>query len=249
MKKMFLALLLVFVLASVASAKYATYSLQVQIGTPERQKVKDALVEVMVEKGFSISKDSEYQIAFDKEIESIFFMNLSTGQNAAGRGVFTLTPSSGSISLSVVPLMVSNPGTGFELPRKITHRGDLRKFQEILFQVKSKIDGTPLEELMATLPKIGSGGGKSQESTEEPKPKTSGILRVSNDGLIEEIEKNSIAETAGLKIGDKIVEINAASIDFSNPWLKDVNDRIQSGRSVMVIYERNGERDLATLKK
>jgi len=157
MKKVILAAICILVLSSVAFAKYATYSLQVQIETTERHKIKDALVEIMVGNGFSINKDSEYQIAFDKEIENIFFMNLRTGQNAAARGVFTLAPSSNSITLSGIPLMISNPGTGFEIPSKITHRKDLRKFQEILFQVKSKVDGTPLEDLMATLPKIGSG--------------------------------------------------------------------------------------------
>lgn len=249
MKKPFIALLLVLVFASVASAKYATYSLQVEIDTYERHKVKDALVELMVGKGFSISKDSEYQIAFDKEIENIFFMNLRTGQNAAVRGIFTLAPSSGITILSVLPLVVSNPGTGFEIPDKITHRRNLREFQEMLFQVKNKVDGTPLEELMATLPKIGSGEKSAQEPTEEPKPITSGILRVSNNGVIEEIEKDSVAEIAGLKPGDRIVEINASAVDYSKAWLKDVDDRIQSGRSVMVVYERNEKRDLVTLKK
>jgi len=72
---------------------------------------------------------------------------------------------------------------------------------------------------------------------------------VSSEGVIEEVEIKSIAEKSGLKPGDKVVEINASPVDLSKPWLKDVDDRIQSGRSVMMVYERNGVRDLATLKR
>ncbi|QTX31825.1 PDZ domain-containing protein [Aminithiophilus ramosus] len=176
-------------------------------------------------------------------------MNLHTGQNAAGRGVFTIVPYSDFIILSVAPFMISNPGTGFEISNKITNRKDLRKFQEILFQVKSMTDGTSLEYLMATLPQIGSGEKAHQESTKKQNTATSGILRVSGDGVIDEIEKGSIAEKNGLKPGDRILEINASAIDFSKPWLKDIDNRIQSGRSVTIVYERNEERDIVTLKK
>lgn len=251
MKRITLVLILILVLSSMASAKYATYSLQAQIDTTDRQKVKDALVLVMTGRGYLINKDSDYQMAFEKEVENFFFMNLRTGQFPASRVIFTIVPSSGSILLSASPFAVSNPGTGFEMLTKITHRVDLRSCQEMIFKVKSQADGTPLHDLMATLPKIGSGDSKFPQEKEVENQIKSGIKAITPEGYISGIGKGSLAEVAGLHDGDLIFEINGRPADLKDAkkLLSDIDSRIDAGRTVIILFERNREQDMVTLKK
>lgn len=68
------------------------------------------------------------------------------------------------------------------------------------------------------------------------------------EGLrIKSIEAGSVAEKAGLKINDLIVEINGKAADEKS--IKDIDARLTAGRSVMIIYERNGKQEVATLKR
>ena len=70
---------------------------------------------------------------------------------------------------------------------------------------------------------------------------------LSFDGLeIKAVEPGSIAESAGLKPGDAIVEINGRPSD--EKALKDIDTRLAAGRSIMIEYERGGKRDITTLK-
>ena len=70
---------------------------------------------------------------------------------------------------------------------------------------------------------------------------------LSFDGLkIESIEPGSFAEKCGLQPGDTIVEINGRPADEN--MLKDIDVRLAAGRSVMIVYEREGRKDLVTLK-
>lgn len=106
-----------------------------------------------------------------------------------------------------------------------------------------------MEELVATLPK----SKKKTNLGEEPERLVvkSGIKTVDQEGRITEIEKGSLAEKAGLKSGDIIIEVNAKPVDVGNikTWLEDIDNRINAGRSVMVLYERDSYRDLVTLKR
>ena len=67
------------------------------------------------------------------------------------------------------------------------------------------------------------------------------------DGLkIKTIETGSPAEQSGLKLGDEITEINGRPADEKT--VKDIDERLVAGRSVVIVYERGGDKDMVTLK-
>ena len=63
---------------------------------------------------------------------------------------------------------------------------------------------------------------------------------------IDAVEPGSIADRAGLKQGDTILEINGRSAD--EKALKDIDARLAAGRSVTIGFERGGKMDIATLR-
>ena len=70
---------------------------------------------------------------------------------------------------------------------------------------------------------------------------------LSFDGIkIKTAEPGSLAENAGLKPGDTILEVNGRPADENLP--EDIDARLAAGRAVMIEYERDGVRDLVTLK-
>jgi len=77
-----------------------------------------------------------------------------------------------------------------------------------------------------------------------PKSNLSGL---SFDGLkVLSVEPGYIADQAGLKIGDTILEINGRPADENA--LKNIETRLAAGRTIMIKYERDGKRDMVTLK-
>ena len=246
-----LALIAVFLPSAYALTGNPT-AVKVVINSADKAAIKDLIVSDMLEKGFTIYRDSEYQLVFDKAITNFggfLFMNLHTGQYPAGRLVFNSVLHSGGTLVTMVYYVVENPGTAREIQNVLDHKEDLLALQKYLFSLKSRIDGTPLEELMATLPK----SKKKMAPGEKPEKQVvkSGIKTVDQEGRVTEIEKGSLAEVAGLKSGDLILEVNAKPVDVGNlkAWLSDIDTRIDAGRSVMVLYERDSRRDLVTLKK
>ena len=67
------------------------------------------------------------------------------------------------------------------------------------------------------------------------------------DGLtIKSVDPGSLAEKIGLKPGDVIIEVNARLAN--QEIVKDIDARLAAGRSVIITYERNGTKDMVTLK-
>lgn len=160
MKRFLLASLVVILIVAFLPQAFALTGnptvLKVTINSTDKAAIKDLIVSDMLEKGFTIYRDSEYQLVFDKAITNFagfFFMNLHTGQYPAGRLVFNSVLQSGTTLVTLVYYLVENPGTAREIQNVMDHKEDLVAFQKYLYSVKSRVDGTPLEELVANLPK------------------------------------------------------------------------------------------------
>ena len=70
---------------------------------------------------------------------------------------------------------------------------------------------------------------------------------LSFDGLkIETVEPGSFADKAGLRPSDVIVEINGKTVDEGT--LENIDARLAAGRFVILTYERDGNKDIVTLK-
>lgn len=252
MKRVLLGFLFVFFLGVLPAAAFTDplVIVRVTINSENRKAIKDELVGYMIGKGFSIAKDSEYQISFDKEVPNFFYLNLRTGQYPVARAVFNIAPISGATLVTASPYIVYNPGSGYEKIQTHSNKEDTVGLQRTLYKLKSAIDGTPYEELEALLPQKKKPAQTTETSVDKQIVK-SGIKDVDQEGRITEIEKGSLAEAAGLRSGDLILEVNAKPVDVGNlkAWLSDIDTRIDAGRSVMVLYERDSRRDLVTLKK
>lgn len=66
--------------------------------------------------------------------------------------------------------------------------------------------------------------------------------------VIDNIVPGSLSEKAGLMKGDIIAEINGKSVSEIDDLKKYIDQRVLSGRTVMVVFEREGEKNLATIK-
>lgn len=252
MKKIFLGILFVSLLGVLPALAFTDplVTVRVTINSENRKAIKDELVGQMISKGFSVSKDSEYQISFDKEVPNFFYMNLRTGQYPVARAVFNIAPINGATLVTASPYIVDNPGSGNEVVRTHSNKEDTAGLQRTLYKLKSAVDGTPYEELEALLPKK-KKPVRADETSNEIQVVKSGIKAIDHEGRITGIEEGALAEAAGLKTGDLILEVNGKPVDTNNfkDWLADLDARIDAGRSLMVLYERDSHRDLATLKK
>lgn len=63
---------------------------------------------------------------------------------------------------------------------------------------------------------------------------------------VKEVKPDSLADKAGLRKGDTILEVNGRPADSKN--LQDIETRLSSGRTVMLVYERDSKKDMVTLK-
>lgn len=99
------------------------------------------------------------------------------------------------------------------------------------------------------LEKYLASGGESEYpgfSNEKPAPNV-GLSLESN--VISEVKEGSLAEKAGLQKGDRIIEVNGKKIDkIENPE-QYIKERATAGFSVMIMFDRSGITDLATLKQ
>jgi len=226
---------------------------RVEINSIDRKAIRDQIVGIMIEKGCRISKDSEYQLSFDKESDNpvfdIFYTNFYTLQKPVFRFEFHVAPMSDKTLLTLTPFIVRHSFTGQEIIETafgIMNKKDVITFKKLLFKIKSAVDGTPYEELAEELEDTPVTGNP----VDERKAIKSGIVSVDKNGSITKIESESIAATAGLQEGDVILEVNLKPIDPNKTdWLSEIDKKLNSGISVSITFKREGEKDVVILKK
>jgi len=256
MKKTILILIAFLVVLSMLPAtSFAGSStpLQVEINSIDCKAIKDKLVGIMIRNGYRISKDTEYQLCFDKESDNIvfnvFYANPNTLQNPALRLQFDIAPESDKTLVVATAFIVTHSFIGEEVPQNIT--GTMSKdnyiaVKDILFKVKSAVDGTPYEELVEEFKPVMA----KDSIAEKPKVAKSGIVSIDKDGHIVEIEDESIAKAAGLQEGDIILEVNLSPFDPNKvDCLAEIDNKLNSSTSVAITFQRGGKKDIAILKK
>lgn len=256
MKKTILILIAFLVVLSMLPAtSFAGSStpLQVEINSIDCKAIKDKLVGIMIRNGYRISKDTEYQLCFDKESDNIvfnvFYANPNTLQNPALRLQFDIAPESDKTLVVATAFIVTHSFTGEEVPQNIT--GTMSKdnyiaVKDILFKVKSAVDGTSYEELVEEFKPVMA----KDSIAEKPKVAKSGIVSIDKDGHIVEIEDESIAKAAGLQEGDIILEVDLRPFDPNKvDCLAEIDNKLNSSTSVAITFQRGGKKDIAILKK
>lgn len=247
-----MALIILFSLPLSAQASPLLLPIKIEITTTKKAEVKNALVEVMISKGYAITQDSDFVMAFDKEVKNIILGAMMGGKFPNNRCVFTFISRNQTTLISAMVYMIQNPGTAFEIRESPyeKHEKAASHLLDILLNVKSRIEGISYEELASAHPLLIELKAEENEQINKAKPVYSGFAKIEPDGRIAEIEKGGLAEKAGLIVGDLIIEMNATPLEeVDSTWLSELNERINSGRSVMLVYERDGIKDIITLKK
>lgn len=94
-----------------------------------------------------------------------------------------------------------------------------------------------------------AAAGSGQKTAEQPVPLPPAVGLTLDKELVAGVRSGSIAEKAGLAKGDRILEVNGKKSSEVENLLGLIEERVDSGSSVMVMYERAGKQDMAILKK
>lgn len=109
-------------------------------------KVKPVLVSLMVNDGFNLTRDTNYQLAFDKPVQNVLAAALLGSK-------YDATPNE-RVSLMLVPVgpntrvildisVVTNPGSAFERLTPLNNGPDSARFQAALDQTSANFNWVP----------------------------------------------------------------------------------------------------------
>jgi hypothetical protein len=235
LKKLFLAIVFLTLLTGQAfAAKVFTTTIQ---DTTVAQ-VRDAAISYMMDKNFAIDRVEDYTITFTKGFGDgvwIEFRNMTV--------IFNVVKSGDNVKLMVTQMEDSKvPFFWGNTYSESTYKGqrNIEHLIPLIKDIRHSIDGTPLDQIVNEAKEDGA-----REEEKKPKYRDSGLYFEGNK--ITKIDENSIADSAGLKTGDLIIEIGAKPVD--GDLKKQIDQKLLAGRSVIVTYERDGNKDVLTMKQ
>lgn len=198
MKKIVLAILLVFILCSTSFAAKADFTVIIPVKNSDI--VKNSVFKVMsLYSEYRIINSDNYRLVFERDLgdnpASFLLMDLHTLRNPVSRAFFNITPSyGGEIQLQGYVLIVASPDSPREMSSPMTNKEGVRAFESIVNRIKQE----------ATIE------NEKIEGNKEPKIDNSGFIgwKIDYDMLVTEITPEGIAGKAGVKNGDTILEIN-----------------------------------------
>lgn len=216
------------VLSQAASAAVMFTTTVQDTGIPALQ---EAIVNVFTPKGFAITDIGPNKVELNKSFGDGFFAAIRNRTV-----IFTLLPQGENVRMMVAQNEL-NQGI-VRLQNNIEHLIPLIK------EVRHSVDGTPLERIVNESPAPGE--------TEEKPEQTIGLaLKAAEGGYTAEVAAEESAAKAGLQNGDLVLEINGKPL--SGMKEREVENYIaekwDAGSSLVVLYERGGNKDLLTLKK
>jgi hypothetical protein len=219
MKKWLLAVSLV---VGLCGAAFGAQVFTTTIQDTTIKEVQDVSLEYMMEKNFAIDRVEDYILTFTKSFGDGWLVS----RNMIVK--FNMLQRDGNVKLMVTQLE-DIPLVAMKGQRSIEHLIPLIK------DIRHSIDSTPLDQII------------NEATNQQPNPdvKTSGLAFKALQ--ISAVEAGSMAEKAGLQVGDTILEVNGGTANEKT--LKDIDVRLAAGRSVMLTYERAGKQDVVTLKR
>lgn len=196
------------------------------------ERVQDEAINYMTDRNFALDRVETYTVTFTKGFGDGFWIasrNMIIKFNTLQRGE--------NVRLMVTQFEDS-PQAWIKGQRAIDHLIPLIK------DIRHNIDGTPLDRIANEAKDESSNGKGEEESKSIPK---SGLKFTGTK--IESVDANQSAHKAGLLVGDVILEINAKAVSTEGDALTEILDRgLADGRSLMIMYERDGKPDILTLK-
>ena len=116
---------------------------EVTIATTNVGAVKGALISEMVNRGYSITRESDFLVAFDRPIDNVWAAALLGSRYDStpnARVSYTIARIQDAIRVVADLAIITNPGSAFERQTNMNANEDSRKIQGLLDRVKSNVD-------------------------------------------------------------------------------------------------------------
>lgn len=144
MRSLYVATAAALLLAGCGSVTHDTASGKVEtsIAAPP-EAVKSALANAMVNQRYRISKDSQFEIAFDKPTENlaaVAFLGSRYDSTPNNRVSFYITPSPPVTRVVADFAIITNPGSSFERRTDFNNNQDSVQIQSMLDQIKAELE-------------------------------------------------------------------------------------------------------------
>ena len=139
-------IILCFVVASCATpVKHHTASgrPEVTIATTNVEAVKGALISEMVNRGYSITRESDFLVAFDRPVDNVWAAALLGSRYDStpnARVSYTIARIQDTIRVVADLAIITNPGSAFERQTNMNANEDSRKIQDLMDRVKGNVE-------------------------------------------------------------------------------------------------------------
>ena len=110
------------------------------------EQVKSALVNAMLNRGFSLSRDSAFQVAFDKPVDNVFAQVLLGSQYnviPSARVSYTLAQIDKATRVIADLAIITNPNSPFEQRTDMNASADSNNIQDLLDTLKRRLEASP----------------------------------------------------------------------------------------------------------
>ena len=116
---------------------------EVTISTNDFNAVKSTIVAQMLNKGYSITKDTDFQLVFEAEADSMMSTVLFGSEydtTPVARISFSFAPIDDSVRVVADAAMITNAGSAFERRTDMNNSNSSARIQEMLDDVKRQLE-------------------------------------------------------------------------------------------------------------
>lgn len=216
---------------------------EVTIAGASPDKVKPQLVNVMINDGYRITRDTPYEITFDKPVQNIAVAVLMGSKYDAQPNIrvsYSFAQLGSDTRVIGDIAIVTNPGSAFERRTPINAGVDSSDIQILLDEVRGKLDPTsPLGIAKRNNIVLGIGVMTAARAH------IAGMQGPDRGLYVVAVASGSVAERAGITKGDVIFAYAGRPVNEQRE-LADAQAATKSGSTVKItMYQGGQERDIS----
>jgi hypothetical protein len=218
---------------------------EVTIAEATPEKVKPVLVDKMLNSGFRITKDTPYELSFDKPVQNIAVAVLLGSKYDAQpnlRVSYTFAQLSTATRVVADVAIITNPGSAFE-QRTDTNAGvDSHDIQILLETIRGDLDtSSPIATARRNKIVLGLG------LMDAPRAKVAGMQGPDHGLYVVSVVSGGIADAAGITKGDVIFDFGGHRTD-TIPNMASAQAATKPGSTVQLTVWRQGTEEQISIK-
>jgi hypothetical protein len=215
---------------------------EVTIANASPEAIKPALVSYMLDAGFRITKDTPYELAFDKPVQNIaaavlFGSRYDAQPNVRVSYSFAQFQSSTRVIADIA--VITNPASAFERRTEMNSGVDSADIQVLLDKIKSQLDPTSAGAV-ARRNNIVLGIGLMDAA----RARIAGMHGPEKGLYVVSVDPGSVADRAGISRGDVIQTFNDEPVNTLREMVA-AESKVKAGTTVKLSIWREG-RDMKT---